>query len=157
MSSGRRSHNTAYYSPESASFTAVDAYLNNPPYVEAPVDKPPVPSLMSTMVIDTTGLEQMKFNDDLLGYEATNNHLFITPPTGGFTAQSPTVIQSSVITPSWYFDLTKDSIGKRPVYASRNVETQVPDILMVKDTINPGTFYGDYKCYQPVWSKKCCY
>ena len=145
---------SSYYSPDFSRFTATDSYLNNSPYVASPSDKPPVPALMNNMVINMTGLEQMPYNQDIIGYEPTNNNLFLQT---GFTLQTSKTIMNNTITPTWYFDLTQPSIGNRPVYAARNRELDVPDILMVKQTKNPGVADGDFSCYQPNWSQKCAF
>lgn len=61
-------------------------------------------------------------------------------------------IQDNIITPSFYFDMTKKTIGNRPIVSSRNTELNIPNVLLNdKDNLTANSF----NCHQPYWGKKC--
>ena len=119
--------------------------------IDAPIppqpSKPPIPPLTRKMVIQSSRLPsgpQISLMD-------------LPAPTKALVVESPEeatnrFIMNSNITPSYYLNVAQPPIAKRPVHYARNMESDVPEILLK----NKANFCGhDTGCYQPTWSPKC--
>lgn len=53
--------------------------------------------------------------------------------------------------PSYYFDMTQEAIGQRPVYVKSHRE-RIPEILLCDTVQNQDKCFG---CHQPCWNDKC--
>jgi hypothetical protein len=68
---------------------------------------------------------------------------------------SQRVVSCQNITPSYYPNLSLETIGKRPVYSARQCEYTIPDILVKNTQLPPELYNKDYRCHTPYWGKTC--
>jgi hypothetical protein len=125
----------------------VSGYSNVRQPIPPSPSRPPVPPLAKKMVIESTRLPSGP-QISVTGWEPPTNQLVIETPD----ETTRRYIMNSNITPSYYLDVSAPHIAKRAVRAGRNVESDIP-AMMLK---NKGNFPGrDAGCYQPHWSPNC--
>src|SRR5205823_2703392 len=85
----------------------------------------------------------------IVGNQRMMNNLVIDETPSELTNR---FIMNYNIAPGYYPDMVPPAIGKRPVYTARNVEADIPEIIM----INKANLVGhDAGCFQPQWSPRC--
>jgi hypothetical protein len=121
----------------------------NQPIPSAP-SKPPVPPLARKMMIESTTAPMAQSGPDvsISGWSPAMNNLIVGTPG----EQTNRFIMESNIAPGYYPDMVQDHIGKRPVYTARNLESDVPEIILKSRNNLAG---HDAGCHQPNWSPKC--
>jgi len=78
--------------------------------------------------------------------DVIDNYLTLDEPT------SDQIVSCQDIAPSYYPDLTAPMIGKMPVYAVRNCEYNIPEIIL---TNKQQMMDRKFNCAQPQWYPKC--
>lgn len=67
--------------------------------------------------------------------------------------QPPTsTLTPTIITPSYYNDLSLPNIGNRPVISSRHYEQDIPNVIF---THRQQYVQKHFNCQQPKWTKSC--
>ncbi len=61
----------------------------------------------------------------------------------------------SNIVPSYYPDMTKESIGLRPVYTGRYFESAMPDVITMEKGNMTDRLIDNQLCSQPRWKPEC--
>ena len=109
--------------------------------------KPPVPPLARKMKIESTRLSNGP-QVSVAGWSPAMDNLVVGTPS----ETTNRYILNSNITPSYYPDMVYDNIGKRPVYTARNLESDIPEIILKS---RDNLVDHDAGCYQPQWKPRC--
>lgn len=109
---------------------------------------PPIPPIASKVTMTSTTNPDAP-SISVAGYAPTMNNLVVADTPAEMTNR---YIMNYNIAPGYYPDMVPPNIGKRPVYAARNLESDIPEII----TKNKPNFVGrDAGCSQPQWGPRC--
>ncbi len=110
--------------------------------------KPPVPPLAVRTTIHSLKNRNPPADMAITGVGLPMNYLEVETPE----ETTNRYIMNYNIAPGYYPDMVYDHIGKRPVYTARNIEGDIPEIIMK----NKYNLVGhDGGCRQPTWGPRC--